>query len=59
MSAMLESKILALKTKIEYVEKEIERFGSGLGASPLEKMRLNSLKQEKEELKAKLRELGI
>ncbi|MCP4727778.1 MAG: hypothetical protein GY863_22260 [bacterium] len=62
MADLLSSKISALKKKIETCKEEIKRLDADDSAgrlSPIEKMRLSSLKDEHNELVAKLKELAL
>ncbi len=62
MADLLSTKISALKKKIEACKEEITRLDADDKAgrlSPLERMRLSSLKDEHNELVAKLKELAM
>ncbi|KPK95576.1 hypothetical protein AMJ80_04840 [bacterium SM23_31] len=60
MSDLLERKVKSIKNKLDQIKSEIVRLDKEESAgllSPLERMRLASLKEEKKELNVKLREL--
>jgi len=60
MSDLLQRKVNAIKEKIDKLDAEIEHMEKESTAgllSPIERMRLTSLKQEKNDLKVKMKEL--
>jgi len=60
MSDLLERKVKSIQTKLEQIKSEIVRLDKEKNAgllSPLDRMRLDSLKEEQKELNARLREL--
>ena len=60
MSDLLEKKAKSIKTKIDQIKSEIIRLDKEANAgllSPLERMKLSSLREEQKELNTRLREL--
>lgn len=60
MSDLLERKVKSIQTKLEQIKSEIVRLDKEKNAgllSPLDRMRLDSLKEEQKELNVRLREL--
>jgi len=60
MTDLLERKVKALKSKLEQVKDEIARLDKEEKAgllSPIERMKMTSLQQERQDLVAKIKEL--
>ena len=60
MSDLLERKAKSIKTKLDQIKSEIMRLDKEQNAgqlSPLERMKLSSLREEQKELNTRLREL--